>query len=166
MTMLGSLGSVYECNKITLRVVNGKEGWECGWCGNFYSPRHATRALKHLLKIKKGDIAICKAIIPSEYLARYQKLHGHHGHCIESSKQCLDHIDLSVASAQQSATTALLQKRGGGGISVSTYSPSHFSQRQSHLISAAAAGSPLTLAETRNTQRQQDKRNECPICER
>ena len=157
MTMLGSLGSVYECNKITLRVVNGKEGWECGWCGNFYSPRHATRALKHLLKIKKGDIAICKAIIPSEYLARYQKLQANHGHRIESSKQCKDHIDLTVASAQQSATTALLQKRGGGGISVSTNSPSHFSHHQSHLVSAAAAaaaaGSSITSAETPNVSR-------------
>jgi hypothetical protein len=108
VTMLGTLGSVYKCNKITLRVVDGKDGWECGWCGNFYSPRHATRALKHLLKIKKGDIAICKAIIPHEYSARYQQLHVHYGNCIESIKQCKDHIDLTVASAQQSTTTALL----------------------------------------------------------
>jgi hypothetical protein len=26
VSMLGSLGSVYECNKITLRVVDGKDG--------------------------------------------------------------------------------------------------------------------------------------------
>ena len=51
-SVLGALGSVYECNKITLQVVDGKNGWECGWCGGkFFSPRHATRALKHLLKI-------------------------------------------------------------------------------------------------------------------
>ena len=26
VSQLGTLGSVYECNKITLRVVNGKDG--------------------------------------------------------------------------------------------------------------------------------------------
>ena len=146
-SQLGTLGSVYECNKITLRVVNGKDGWECGWCGKFYAPRHATRALKHLLKIKKGDIATCKAIIPPEYLARYQQLHGHNGNRIESSKQCSEQIDLSVASAQDSAVNTLLQKRGGG-FSVSNYSPSHYSQPQGHFVSAAAAAAGSSLAST------------------
>ena len=152
-SQLGTLGSVYECNKITLQVVNGKDGWECGWCGKFYSPRHATRALKHLLKIKKGDIATCKAIIPPEYLARYQQLHGHNGDRIESSKRCSDQIDLTVASVQDSAVNTLLQKRGGG-FSVSTYSPSHYSQRQSHFVSAAAtARSSLASTSTPNISR-------------
>ena len=30
-SLLSALGSVYEYNKITLQVVNGKDGWECGW---------------------------------------------------------------------------------------------------------------------------------------
>ena len=36
--------------------MNDKDGWECGWCGKFFTPLHATRALKHVLKIKKGGI--------------------------------------------------------------------------------------------------------------
>ena len=81
---LADLGSIFECDKINVRIINNKDGWECGWCGNFFSPRHSTRVLKHVLKIRKGDIAICKAIIPPRYLAWYQKLHGYNSNQIES----------------------------------------------------------------------------------
>ena len=47
---LATLGSVFECDRINIKRMNDKEGWECGWCGVFFSPRHATRALKHVLK--------------------------------------------------------------------------------------------------------------------
>lgn len=137
-SQLAGLASVYECDHIVLKVVNGKDGWECGWCGIFFSPRHATRALKHVLKIKKCGIAACKAVIPTRYLDRYKQLHGQHGDRIESSKRCFDKIESTVASTQLSAVNALLQKRGGG-ISVSSFSPAHLSQTQSHFVSAAAA---------------------------
>ena len=33
------------------RIVNdGKEGWECGWCGKIFAPRHASMALLASLK--------------------------------------------------------------------------------------------------------------------
>lgn len=134
---------MYECDHIVLKVVNGKDGWECGWCGIFFSPRHATRALKHVLKIKKCGIAACKAVIPTRYLDRYKQLHGQHGDRIESSKRCFDKIESTVASTQLSAVNALLQKRGGG-ISVSSFSPAHLSQTQSHFVSAAAAAAEST----------------------
>jgi hypothetical protein len=41
-----SLRSVFDCPYIQIKTVNdGKDGWECGWCGNFFAPRHASRAL-------------------------------------------------------------------------------------------------------------------------
>jgi hypothetical protein len=54
------LKSVFHCrNNIHARIVNdGKEGWECGWCGKIFVPRHESRALWHLLKIKKGDFVV------------------------------------------------------------------------------------------------------------
>jgi hypothetical protein len=43
---LPSLKSVFDCSYIKIKTVNdGKDGWECGWCGKSFAPRHALRAL-------------------------------------------------------------------------------------------------------------------------
>ena len=57
---LPAISTVWECAYINYKVVNGKDGWECQWCGLSFKPRHATRAMRHGLKLKGGDIAICK----------------------------------------------------------------------------------------------------------
>ena len=59
-TELATLVSVYKCDHVKPKVKDGKDGWECGWCGSFFSPRHATRALKHLLKIKMGVLLFAR----------------------------------------------------------------------------------------------------------
>ena len=120
---LATLGSVFECDRINIKRMNDKEGWECGWCGVFFSPRHATRALKHVLKIKKGGIGVCKAVIPPQYLARYTLLNGQNYNRIETSKRTIHQIDLSVESTQQSAVSSLLQKRGHAGALSVTSTP-------------------------------------------
>jgi len=53
--LCGSVRILY----INYKDVNGKEGWECQRCGLSFKPRHATRAMRHVLKLKGGDIAIC-----------------------------------------------------------------------------------------------------------
>jgi hypothetical protein len=41
-----SLKSVFDCSYIKIKNVNdGKDGWECGWCGKIFAPRHASVAL-------------------------------------------------------------------------------------------------------------------------
>ena len=72
---LPAISTVWECAYINYKVVNGKEGWECQWCGLSFKPRHATRAMRHVLKLKGGDIAICKAGISVSYRDRYQALY-------------------------------------------------------------------------------------------
>jgi hypothetical protein len=43
---LSSLKSVFDCSYIKIKTVNdGKNAWECGWCGKSVAPRHASRAL-------------------------------------------------------------------------------------------------------------------------
>ena len=64
---LPTISTVWECVYINYKVVNGKDGWECQWCGLVFKPRHATRALRHVLKLKGGYIAICKASINVSY---------------------------------------------------------------------------------------------------
>jgi hypothetical protein len=93
---LAALSSVFDCDHINRKKMNDKDGFECGWCGKFFTPVHATRALKHVLKIKKGGINACKALTPPQYLARYRALSGYHSDRIESGKQTTHKIDLSV----------------------------------------------------------------------
>jgi hypothetical protein len=107
------LKSVFHCHYITTKIVNdGKDRWECVWCGKIFSPRHASRALRHVLKIKKADIAVCKAAIPDRYLARYQALYDSGKGRIDSKKRLSKSIGESVSSLQESAVGTLMKKRG------------------------------------------------------
>ena len=57
---LAALTSVFDCDHINRKKMNDKDGFECGWCGKFFTPVHATRALKHVLKIKKGVLLLAR----------------------------------------------------------------------------------------------------------
>jgi hypothetical protein len=74
------LKSIFHCSMIeeSTNSQNGKICWLCKWCGKMFSPRHQSRALCHVLKIRCGDIAICIARIPKFYKDRYQADRIHH----------------------------------------------------------------------------------------
>jgi hypothetical protein len=108
------LKSVFDCSYIELRVKDGKDGWECVWCGRIFTQRHASRALKHVLKIKKSDIAVCKATIPERYRARYWALFSAGQVRLESKKRSNAFVEEYVASLHNSAVDNLLQKKSGG----------------------------------------------------
>ena len=76
---------------------DGKHGWERGWCGEFFSPRHVSRVLQHVLKIKKSNIALCKAVIPNRYCKRYMALLDSGKELFESKKRSNQSIDVPVA---------------------------------------------------------------------
>jgi hypothetical protein len=119
---------VFDCSYIKIKPVNdGKDGWECGWCGKNFAPRHALRALQHVLKIKVGNIAVCKAAILDKFLKRYQELYDSGRGQIDSKKRLNNRINESVALQLESAVGNLLKKRGvvvsGSFLSPSSESP-------------------------------------------
>ncbi len=63
---LPPLTSIFHCSMIeeSTNSQNGKISWLCKWCGKTFLPRHQSRALCHMLKIRCGDIDICIARIP------------------------------------------------------------------------------------------------------
>ena len=66
------LNSVFDWPKVEENVVkDGRIGWRCHWCGKWFSGRHSTRALMHVLrtKVKKG-IASCTGYIDAESQSR------------------------------------------------------------------------------------------------
>ncbi len=91
---------------------DGKDGWECGWCGKIFAPRHALRALQHGLKIKRGNIAVCKAAILDKFQKRYQALFDSGRGRIDSKKRSSKCIYESMALQQESAIGNLLKKCG------------------------------------------------------
>jgi hypothetical protein len=108
-----SLKSIFDCSYIKPKTVNdGKDGWECGWCGKIFAPRHASRALQHVLKIKKGNIAVCKAAFPDRFQKRYQALYDSGKGRMDSKKRSSKCIYESMALQQESAVGNLLQKCG------------------------------------------------------
>ena len=75
---LPPLTSICHCSMIketSTNSQNGKISWLCKWCGKTFLPRHQSRAMHHVLKIKLGDIAICIARIPKFYKDQYPALY-------------------------------------------------------------------------------------------
>ncbi len=106
------LMSILDCAYISsIAGEGGKSGWECGWCGLKFFPKHASRALRHVLKIKNHDIAI-KAVIPAGCQALHLNLHEGGLNRHEACKHLKEEIDASVGSNQGSVVEALLGRHG------------------------------------------------------
>ncbi len=67
---LPPLKSIFDCGYVNQMPT----GWECMWCGKSFVGKHSTRALHHVLKLKKNDVGVCSAAIPDLYLKRYEAL--------------------------------------------------------------------------------------------
>jgi hypothetical protein len=76
-TLLSLTSIFFHCPfiKESANSQNGKVSLLCKWCGKFFTPRHQSRALNHVLKITCGDIAICTSAIPKNYEDQYRALY-------------------------------------------------------------------------------------------
>ncbi len=125
-----------------IKTVNdGKDGWECGWCGKIFAPRHASRALQHVFKIKRGNIAVCKAAIIDKFQKRYEALYDSGRGGIDSKKRLRRCIYESMVLQQESAVGNLLKKRG---VVVSGSALSPLSKSSFHLHWQVQALQPLS----------------------
>ena len=140
-----AISAVWECAYINFKDVNGKEGWECQWCGVSFKPRHATRAMRHVLKMKGGDIAICKAVISARYRDRYQALYDRQFARVDTKRKSDEMIRDSVTEQQEAAVQSLLDTRKQPGVSGLRKSPHSFS---SSLVATASGGSARSSSST------------------
>ena len=143
--VLPTISTVWECAYINYKDVNGKEGWECQWCGLSFKPRHATRAMRHVLKMKGGDIAICKAVISARYRNRYQALYDRQYARIDSKRKSDETISDSVTVQQEAAVKSLLDTRKQPGVSGLRKSSHSFS---TSLVAFASGGSASSSSST------------------
>jgi len=114
------------------------------WCGKSFAPRHASRAFKHVLKMKKTNIAICKATISERFHARYMALLDANQVRLETKKRSNEYCEESMVPLQNSAVENLLQKKHGAVVvSDSSVLPSSVPPFSSQL-SVASTSSTLT----------------------
>ncbi len=78
----------------------------------FFAPRHASRALWHVLKINKSNIAICKATILDRFHMRYLALFYANVGRLASKKHSNESIEEYVVLQQDSAFGNLLKNLG------------------------------------------------------
>ena len=66
------LSSIFnDAHATTFLTDDGKKRWRCEWCKKDFAAWNATKALYHLTKKKKVDIAPCQARIDQASMARY-----------------------------------------------------------------------------------------------
>jgi hypothetical protein len=107
-----ALHSVFECPNIELCIVKGMSGWRCVWCDQSFPHVHASRALAHLLRRKKCDIRVCKAVIPPNYLLQYEALYHASTNSKEARKRHNKFVMDNVVTDQMSAVGTMLDHWG------------------------------------------------------
>jgi hypothetical protein len=111
-----SLTSIFHCPFI-------KES--ANSAGKTFTPKHHSRAPKHVLKIRCGDIAICSSVIAKNYEDRYHALYVRNTEQTLSKKCSHTQIDDALMMTQSSVAN-LLEKCGvvasGGAYSSSSMS--------------------------------------------
>jgi len=104
---------IWNCPMIERCIVADKKAWLCKWCNKTFTPDHATRAMRHVLKITGGGISTCSAIVREPYLSQYRRLHQQQNDTLSAQKRSAFDADDSISSHQESATQELLAKCGG-----------------------------------------------------
>ena len=111
--VLPPIKSIFDCPYVVKTILNdGRPGWDCLWCGKRFSPRHSTRALRHVLKIKKGNIAVCTAAISDQYRDQYKVLFNNFSDRSFARKRSHEEVHDVVAASQDASVETLLEKRG------------------------------------------------------
>jgi hypothetical protein len=139
-----SLTSIFHFTfiKESANSQNEKVSWLCKWCGKKFTPRHQSQALKHVLKITCGDIAICTSAIPKNYVDQYRALYDRNAERLLSRKRSHTQIDDALMMRQSLAIANLLEKRG---VVVSGGAASSYLSMSIHSAPSVQSSIPMTV---------------------
>jgi hypothetical protein len=90
---------------------NQKKKWRCLWCNENYAGWHATKALIHLAKESKMDIAICKAYLPDADAKNYRALFERYMTKRGASVTTKSAISQSIDALNEASATALTKQQ-------------------------------------------------------
>ena len=71
--------SIWQDEHVELKVTKSEDGitttrWLCNWCGCTFSGKNATKAVRHLSKLKGMDVKPCSGRIDPKCAERYKKM--------------------------------------------------------------------------------------------
>ena len=101
--------------------------------------------MRHVLKLKGGDIVFCKAVISVRYRDRYQALYDRQFTRVDSKRKLDKMIRDTVTEQQEAAVQSILDTRKQPGVSGLRKSPHSFSS--SHVASASC-GAAISSSST------------------
>ena len=107
--------------------------------------------MRHVLKLKGGDIAICKAVISVRYRDRYQALYDRQFTRVDSKRKLDEIIRSSVTEQQEAAVQSLLDTRKKPMVSGFRNSPHSVSS--SHVTSASGGAARSSSSTSLQGQR-------------
>ena len=118
------LNSVWDDRYVEkVAIARDNQGWKCGWCGVTFKTQHATYIIHHLLKIHGQHITLCKAIIPTADLERYQAFQQKSLGSASARKQARDDIEDFINNCQEVTTELVLVSEKNGGQKSSNAAP-------------------------------------------
>ena len=107
--------------------------------------------MRHVLKLKGGDIAICKAVISARYRDRYQALYDRQFTRVDSKRKSDEIIRNSVTEQQEAAVQSFLDTRKKPMVSGFRNSPHSVSS--SHVTSASGGAARSSSSTSLQGQR-------------
>ena len=97
--------SIFDCDMFkTGHLMDGKTFWKCEWCKRQFSPRNATKAMDHVLKVR-GNIKSCAGVIPKGYQMKYHGFRNNSNQQTSNKKRMRHCFD----EKQKENTSALSQ---------------------------------------------------------
>ncbi len=103
-----NLSSIFKDPHATQFVTDdGKKRWRCEWCKKDFALWNATKALYHLVKKRKVDIAPCQAKIGQESMSRYLELYKRKKNKIDQVARRRDLVERSIESKNERAAVSL-----------------------------------------------------------
>ena len=96
--------SIFDDTHATQYITaDGKKRWRCEWCKKDFSLWNATKALQHLTKQPKCDIAPCRGRIDEKSMTKYQELLDKKNKSLKQKKSNNDSIQNSLVNINESS---------------------------------------------------------------
>ena len=113
-------GGIFEDDMIEKYSDNdGKPRWRCKWCNTSFAGWNATKAIRHVNKVRGMDIKVCKVRIDVEHTRRYQYLMKQSERKRTRSRENHGAMDRSI-NTHNNITASTLESRRSNNSTISS----------------------------------------------
>ena len=123
---LPDIQGIFECEKVNVVVIDGKEYMECEWCPRpplgqtLRKRKNATKMLYHVCGVSGGGIAICQGVIAPEHQRRYNDLRQSKIVAAERKILANGHLAGEINDTQEKTVSAITSRRGANDVTINS----------------------------------------------